>query len=101
MEFNNIEIKSIDEEGKIEFENSDFELVIGSDDEDMIKKFYNKIYDNILTNEKLINFEINEDIEDNLFKEILEIFIEGLNKEIKNSEGNIQKILSHKEILKS
>lgn len=101
MEFNTIEIININEEGKIEFEKEDFELIIGSGDEEMIKKFYNTIYDNILENKKLVKFKMNEGITNNIFKEILEILIEGLNKEIKDSEKNITKILEHKRELQN
>ncbi|MFV0288108.1 MAG: hypothetical protein ACK5HR_01460 [Mycoplasmatales bacterium] len=101
MEFNTIEIININEEVKIEFEKEDFELIIGSGDEEMIKKFYNTIYDNILENKKLVKFKMNEGITNNIFKEILEILIEGLNKEIKDSEKNITKILEHKRELQN
>lgn len=57
-----------------------------------IEKVFNKIFDYIIENEKLIKFDL-EDEQRDLFHEVAEDIVQQLNSEIYLSEPNFEKLI--------
>lgn len=57
-----------------------------------IENLFNIIFQKVINNKKLIEFEL-EDTNKDLFNEVAEDIVKQLNNEIKNSESDFEKII--------
>ena len=91
---NNVYIKREPEEEPkkvtLSFENNAFpEIELSEKSTNDLRTFFNAVFDYIITNEKMIVFQLSDKGTD-LFKEVADDIIDQLNSEIKQSEENFE-----------
>lgn len=74
---------------------NDLKIYLSDRETDDVVNFFNKIFEYIVQEEKLLNFEVDYD-KKNAFYEITEEMLNNLNKEINSSEKNFEKIIFFK-----
>lgn len=77
---------------KLTFEELDeAEMVLTDSKVDDIKDIFNKLFDYIMTNKKLVEIKLEDDQSD-LYHEVAADIIQQLNSEIQQSYGNFEKL---------
>ena len=95
MEFNNLKITISRSDDKVELvfnELDNLSVNLSDSGVEDVKQLFDKVFDYIIADEKLIQFTL-EDNDEDLFHEVSKDIIVQLNAEIKQSEENFEKIL--------
>lgn len=95
MEFNNLKITISRSDDKVELvfnELDNLSVNLSDSGVEDVKQLFDKVFDYIIADEKLIQFTL-EDNEEDLFHEVSKDIIVQLNAEIKQSEENFEKII--------
>ena len=95
MEFNNLKITISRSDDKVELvfnELDNLSVNLSDSGVEDVKQLFDKVFDYIIADEKLIQFTL-EDNQEDLFHEVSEDIIVQLNAEIKQSEENFEKII--------
>ena len=95
MEFNNLKITISRSDDKVELvfnELDNLSVNLSDSGVEDVKQLFDKVFDYIIADEKLIQFTL-EDNQEDLFHEVSKDIIVQLNAEIKQSEENFEKII--------
>lgn len=95
MEFSNSKITILQNNDKVELVFNDLgnlSVNLSNSEVEDVKQLFDKVFDYIVLNEKLIQFTL-EDEQETLFHEVAKDVIDQLNSEIKQSEENFDKII--------
>ena len=95
MEFNNLKITISRSDDKVELvfnELDNLSVNLSDSGVEDVKQLFDKVFDYIIADEKLIQFTL-EDNDEDLFHEVSKDIIVQLNAEIKQSEENFEKII--------
>ena len=95
MEFSNSKITILRNNDKVELvfnDLGDLSVNLSNSEVEDVKQLFDKVFDYIVLNEKLIQFTLEEE-QETLFHEVAKDVIDQLNAEIKQSEENFEKII--------
>ena len=95
MEFSNSKITILRNNDKVELvfnDLGDLSVNLSNSEVEDVKQLFDKVFDYIVLNEKLIQFTL-VDEQEVLFHEVAKDVIDQLNAEIKQSEENFDKII--------
>ncbi|EMB92216.1 hypothetical protein LGV90_01245 [Streptococcus mutans] len=70
-----------------------YKINLSNDNTTDIKKFFDTVFDEIISNQKLISFELSNDESSDLFHSVGEDLISQLNAEIQDSKEKFKEIL--------
>lgn len=78
--------------------NDDLDCSINLESEEItdLKEFFDKIFDYIVENERLIEFKLENRTDKQLFQSVAEDLIKQINAEIKDSAKNFEEIIAFK-----
>ena len=78
--------------------NDDLDCSINLENEDItdLKDFFDKIFDYIVENERLVDFKLENHTDKQLFQSVAEDLIKQINAEIKDSAKNFEEIIAFK-----
>ena len=82
----------------LKLSNDDLDCSINLENEDItdLKDFFDKIFDYIVENERLVDFKLENHTDKQLFQSVAEDLIKQINAEIKDSAKNFEEIIAFK-----
>ena len=100
MEFDELTLKFNDlgDGLGLKLANDDLDCSINLESEEItdLKDFFDKIFDYIVENERLIEFKLDNRTDKQLFQSVAEDLIKQINAEIKDSAKNFEEIIAFK-----